>query len=82
MPKSEILIADNEPLVGEAQRVHDIVPRHCRFAQSYYVQNGKPTGEQITVRCAIFKADRSHPKSQRADAHRQHQSPNHESQAL
>lgn len=42
-----------EPLPGARLLVGEIVLRYYEHAERYYVQNGKPTGEHVTIRCLL-----------------------------
>src|SRR5262245_33951363 len=42
-----------EPLPRQSLLVGEIVLRYYEHAARYYVQDGKPTGEHVTIRCLL-----------------------------
>ena len=53
IPKPEEVAKIAEPIPGVSLLVGEIVLRYYEHAQRYYVRNGVPTGEHVTIRCCL-----------------------------
>jgi len=53
LPKLEEPVKFAEPALGVPLLVGEIVLRYYHHAQRYYVRDGVPTGEHVTIRCSL-----------------------------
>src|SRR5271157_431307 len=53
LPKPEEPVKLAEPVPGASYLVGEIVLRYYQHAQGYYVRDGVPTGEHVTIRACL-----------------------------